>query len=60
MRGGLGGKLTLGGAVGYVSGGGWVGEGGEGGGGRITRPRDSPIIKTKFCSAIRRGFVINR
>jgi len=24
------------------------------------RPRDSPNIKTKFCSAIRRGFVINR
>ena len=42
-----------------------------GGGGRVrewewewewgfTRPKDSPIIKTKFCSAIMRGFVINR
>lgn len=37
-----------------------VGEGEGEGGGLYTRPRDSPIIKMKFCSAIRRGFVIKR
>jgi len=47
-----------------VGGGVWgLGGGSAGVGGLLlyhTRPRDSPIIKTKFCSAIMRGFVINR